>query len=99
MPNVTKRNFNDYWVYATNMINMLNYYHQIYQNQMVKKQEELTESQLQFFKEQIAEICKIKAQYYSILNAILSSQLDNPWIVVETFLNQLEDNIKRFKHC
>ena len=97
MPNVTRNNFNTYWVYATNMINMLNYYYQAYQNQMVKRQEELTETQLQFFKEQIAEICKIKAQYYSILNAILSSQLDNPWIVVETFLNQLEDNLKRFK--
>ena len=97
MPNVTRNNFNTHWVYATNMINMLNYYYQLYQNQMVKKQEELTETQLQFFKEQIAEICKIKSQYYSILNAILSSQLDNPWIVVETFLNQLEDNLKRFK--
>ncbi len=97
MPNVTRNNFNTYWVYLTNTINALNYYYQAYQNQMVKRQEELTETQLQFFKEQIAEICKIKSQYYSILNAILSSQLDNPWIVVETFLNQLEDNIKRFK--
>lgn len=99
MPNVTRNNFNTYWVYLTNTINALNYYYQLYQNEMAKRQEELTESQLQFFKEQIAEICKIKSQYYSILNAILSSQLDNPWIVVEAFLNQLEDNIKRFKYC
>ena len=97
MPNVTQRNFNDYWVYLTNTINALNYYYQIYQNQMVKKQEELSEAQLQFFKEQMSQICKIKAQYYSVLNSILSSRIDNPWIILEAFLNQVEDSIKRIK--